>query len=360
MATQPEYGNTYSGFPKEIFAFQENHEKVNAMRIVILNDTRPDRHHGCSRVMTILEEGLRARGGVILATSPLRHAWWSDRVMLRAIARAEAIVINGEGTLHHGRPAARDLLQIVDCPQAAQKPIYLVNALYQENPHEWGGMLRRLAGVWPRDSHSAAELSQAIGHPVPWMLDLTLCAKSPEDPRERQGLVIGDSVDQATSDILARVAAARGATLIPSLQRLKSVQGRTGLRLFLRHISVRRHEARMRRTYSNLRIAPDPQSYAHLVGSAALHITGRFHGVCFSILTGTPFLAITSNSWKIEALLKDIGLDPDRIVTPDTLEAAIDRRDWAYSTAERAAIRASLDQARSDAGHMFDRIIAGA
>ena len=328
------------------------------MRIVILNDTRPDCHHGCSRVMSVLEEGLRARGGVILATSPLRHQWWSDWNLLGAIAQAEAIVINGEGTLHHGRPAAFDLLKIVDCPEAAGKPVYLVNALYQQNPPEWGRMLGRLAGLWARDSRSAAELIQVTGRPVPWMLDLTLCASLPATPGGRQGLVVGDSVDQAVSVTLAAVATARGAALVPSLQRLKTLHGRTGFRLLLRRLSVHRHEMRLRRAHPTLRLAPDPDSYARIVGSADLHLTGRFHGVCFSILTETPFVAIASNSWKIEAMLDDIGLDRDRIVAPDNLEAALDQRDWAYSATERAAIAASLDQARRDAGRMFDRILA--
>ena len=41
-------------------------------------------------------------------------------------------------------------------------------------------------------------------------------------------------------------------------------------------------------------------------------VTGRFHTACMALLTKTPFLALNSNSWKIEALLKDVGLNLKR------------------------------------------------
>jgi len=51
---------------------------------------------------------------------------------------------------------------------------------------------------------------------------------------------------------------------------------------------------------------PDLNAYLLWLKSLDLHITGRFHGACLSILVGTPFFAIKSNSHKIEGLLKDM------------------------------------------------------
>jgi hypothetical protein len=44
-----------------------------------------------------------------------------------------------------------------------------------------------------------------------------------------------------------------------------------------------------------------------LAGSGVV-VSGRFHAVCFALKIGRPFLAVTSNSHKVEALLHDAGL----------------------------------------------------
>jgi polysaccharide pyruvyl transferase WcaK-like protein len=47
-------------------------------------------------------------------------------------------------------------------------------------------------------------------------------------------------------------------------------------------------------------------------------ITGRFHGVCFCLKVGVPFLAVRSNTYKVEGLLEDAGF-ADRLVAKDAL-----------------------------------------
>lgn len=43
------------------------------VRAVILNDTSTRYHHGCSRVMRLLVEGLERHGLHVTARSPARH-----------------------------------------------------------------------------------------------------------------------------------------------------------------------------------------------------------------------------------------------------------------------------------------------
>lgn len=52
-------------------------------------------------------------------------------------------------------------------------------------------------------------------------------------------------------------------------------------------------------------------------------ITGRFHGVCLAILLERPFIAVTSNTHKIEGMLVDAMLGPcGQVVKADELEKA--------------------------------------
>jgi polysaccharide pyruvyl transferase WcaK-like protein len=54
---------------------------------------------------------------------------------------------------------------------------------------------------------------------------------------------------------------------------------------------------------------PSLEAYILWAKSLDLLITGRFHGVCLSVLANTPFLAYESNSHKIRGILKDMGCE---------------------------------------------------
>lgn len=327
------------------------------MRITIMNDTSVDLHHGCSRVMSVLEDGLTSRGGIIVATVPRRHRWWEDRALLERIAASNAIVINGEGTFHHGAAGARDLLKIAQHPDTARIPVHLVNTLFQDNPPDWGPLLHRLCTISPRDSFSAQELSTLLDRPVTHIPDLTLCDGRINVGAERSvDLIVGDSVDKVVTQHLTDLSNATGAMFLPSLSRLRDLGGKTGMSALNRRIKRRLHEHTVRRRVPNLYLAPDAHTYAETLSKGRLHITGRFHGVCFSILTQTPFLATSSNSWKVEALIEDFNLDPARIIHPENLMQALEFRDWNYSTEERRNIDAGLGEAQEAAAALFERI----
>ena len=100
-------------------------------------------------------------------------------------------------------------------------------------------------------------------------------------------------------------------------------------------------------------LAQSEDAYIRAISRARMHVTGRYHAVCFSVMTGTPFLAIGSNSWKIEALLHDIGID-GRVLSmavfgdigPDTL-------DRPFSRDEVAKLKTYLDGAVKSAEQLF-------
>lgn len=94
--------------------------------------------------------------------------------------------------------------------------------------------------------------------------------------------------------------------------------------------------------------------YMDKLGQCTLSVTGRFHAVCFALLTRTPFIAVRSNSWKIDALIDDVGLNRDRLVAPEALSPElILRNDWSYSARERSAIERFLEMNRIKTVNLF-------
>ncbi len=320
--------------------------------VILMNDTSTRYHHGCARVMRLLSQGLESAGLNILARSPARHDWENDAKFLQALTRADLIVINAEGTLHHGKPAAEALLRIAAHPARGDIPVALVNAMYQDNPSEWGTLLAQFSLLSARDSQSAAIMARDSRQPVRWLPDLSLSAPSEVTETPRHGLIVGDSVRLDKRRVLARLAArTRNARFIPT----KTLRGAAWrlpvLGPFLRGLLFRVYNAVWPLRAPDFLMPLTERDYLAQIAGAQMHVTGRFHAVCLSMLTETPFLALTSNASKIEQLLRDAGMDTHRIVDEDGLAPLPDQA--GFSEQELVQIRAFRDSAQRKAAQLF-------
>ncbi|EYD71276.1 polysaccharide pyruvyl transferase family protein [Limimaricola hongkongensis] len=321
------------------------------LRAVILNDTSTRYHHGCSRVMRLLTEGLGRHGLTITARSPARHDWARDGSFLDAMRAADVIVINGEGTLHHGRPAGARLLEVAEHEARGTTPIALVNALWQDNPAEWSEPLSRIDLIAARDSASADTMAQAVGREIRWLPDLSLSAPALTASLPRDGVIVGDSVKPAPRRVLGRAAATLGnAALVPT----KTLTGGIWRLGPARAALAAAWYGAL--GLPALEMPADETAYLNRIARARLHLTGRFHAVCLSMLTETPFLALGSNASKIERLLADAGLDPERLVRAEAFSPPPDAAP--FSEAELSAIRGFCDMAQRRAETLFADIAA--
>lgn len=313
------------------------------LRAVLLNDTSTRYHHGCARVMRLLVAGMQRHGLTISARSPARHDWARDAAFLQALEQADLVVINGEGTLHHGRPAGAALLAVVDHP-ACHAPVALVNALWQDNPADWSGLLSRLALRAARDSASAATMAAADA-PARWLPDLSLSAPAAVSCGPRAGVIIGDSVRLRARQVLARAA-----LVLPDARYLptKTLAHPVWRSRIARSVLFRAYNGVACLRTPPFDMASDEGDYLTRLAAAEGQITGRFHAICLSMLTETPFLALASNASKIERLLTDAGLGTDRMVSAADL--ARPRMPPPFTTPEIAAVRAfrAMAAARSE------------
>ncbi|MDN5873015.1 MAG: polysaccharide pyruvyl transferase family protein, partial [Sinobacteraceae bacterium] len=150
-------------------------------------------------------------------------------------------------------------------------------------------------------------------------------------PEGRRAVLVSDSVhDQQTAE-LRRIAADLRATWAPMRRRMPVPL--TRLRKLGAHRFVRR------------------------VARSACVLTGRFHAVTISIATGTPFFATTSNTPKIEAVLRDVFGNTNRIRrSAKQARAALESERVMFDEAELRAISAYLNQSQDGTRRMFDAI----
>ncbi|MFU8877457.1 MAG: polysaccharide pyruvyl transferase family protein [Wenzhouxiangellaceae bacterium] len=330
----------------------------------MLNDTaHGSAHHGCRCVMDNIKRSVLAAGLTIAATFPVRTPA-TDPALRAAIRAADLVIINGEGSLHHGRPAGQCLIDAAAFARFAGRPVVLINALYQDNPGSWDAVISGLDAIWARDRQSAAELSRAAGRPIACSGELALCTDppTPAPHQVRRGVIVGDSFYGWRSWQLYRASGRlrrhKPARIVP-IQRYPSGRPGAHRNSFPRHLRAlfwREIYRRSRRVDTRVDSLP---TYLAALADAGLSVTGRYHAVCLSLLAGTPLVALDSNSWKIRALLEDAGLDRRRLIAPAQLTPAwLLDQDWSWSARERAGIERLLGDTRANCRQMFHDIAA--
>lgn len=330
-------------------------------RVLLLNDTDENGNHfGCQQVMRTIRTELAKRGLTELESILVGTDWRRDQSARALIDAADLVVINGEGTLHHAKRKAKWLLDAGVRAKGRGAKVALVNALWQSNPRSWAELAAGFDVLWCRDSRSAASLAADTGREVICTGDLSMLHVAPNLDRVRSGKMASCSVYHNVTDHLASLAEQIGAEFVPVTKEIRppSHQWR-GLKRLWRTMTARREAARFIQRHPETRLVGSVDSYLEELLSHELLITGRFHGVCLAILTQTPFLAVSSNSWKIETLLSDIGLDDARVqsLTRITSEL-VNSRDWSFSPSELNQIETRLLNWRTTASLAFDEIVA--
>lgn len=331
----------------------------NEPRLTVLNDTdAAGAHFGCSRVMGNIKRLSEQNGLRICSTVPAATHSFSP-YMRRAIGEADIVMINGEGTLHHGRRHARWLIEAIEYAKSRNKPVALVNALYQDNPELWNPIVSELDIIYARDALSAAQLTRATGRNVEYMGDLALYDETPfHTEGERSGMLFGDSVHvRTTRRLLAtagRISRQAPARVMPITRCYPMSGSRRATASGLQTIYAYYCHRRVARFRNIVSFSDSPLAYMETLRRFTLSVTGRFHALCFALLTGTPFVAVASNSWKMEAIITDAGLRRERLIGPRMLnpEIILDN-DWSYSTEEREAIDRYIETSRTKAKQLF-------
>lgn len=313
-------------------------------KVVVLGDTRDLHHHGCEAVLAELCAGL-TRAGLppqhVLAGLQWRDA--GDGVC----ETADVVVINGEGSLHHDRPHVAGVLALAALRKVRGKTTVLLNASWFANAPERSRELEQFSRVAVRESASAGQILRDGGPAVSMVPDLAIAHALRSGLRHTGGgrIMVSDSTKEERTKSLRRLARVRGWEYLPALA----------------FPAVARAGAKSRKIFRRARLAArlgpfapwlcGPRYHAHAVGAAATGdylarlaasggvVTGRFHTVCFAMAMGVPFVAVASNTPKIEAIITDAGLDvAKRVASMEDLDAM--REVPPYDEAERAALMA--------------------
>lgn len=258
-------------------------------KVVLVNDTSLfNTHFGCQLVGQTIREQCARVGLNIIASLPLEF----NRNQVKPwLQRADLVIVNGEGSMHHGRHT--NLLNL-----ANRYPCALVNCVYQENGDQ--PALNNFLYVSARESLSANEV---LSHGV-------ACE------------VVPDLIFAST---------------------------------LLRSIVVRPANLPLGITdnVTNPLTGFSPKS--ELVYETLLKIrrcrticAGRFHAAIAAAVMGIPFSTWESNTWKTQGMMQDIGIEHLHFSTQaeavDNVPSTLDPKVPAYVKQARKQIRVMFNQ----------------
>lgn len=321
---------------------------MNKQKVVLLNDSSSDHHYGCSRVVSNLKILIQQSGGEIIHSLKISEPIDNPKTRA-ALSKADIVIINGEGTFHHGALRAQQMLQLVH-EYSLDK--YLVNATYDSNPNSFAEYLKTYKAISVRETKSQQTLIKYnISSTV--LPDLSFYSDSLFN-EHRSGYLYGDSVNEEVSWQILQYFRTKSNFSInqihfygkPLKQSIvyffKSLRKKRAIKYNIRRAFYQKHQT-------------SPEAYHQSIARSEGIVTGRYHAVCFAVNSQTPFLAVSSNSHKIEGLLEDIGLK-GRIIAQEKIKEV--ETVTPFNESERDSIVHYVTQGRANIQSFYQQILS--
>ena len=323
---------------------------VKRPQYVLLNDTARlggGFHLGTLYACHAIRSHLAARG--------LQEAFWANDLagfrahLERCPTPPQLLVLNGEGTLHHGAPRARALLEACRIGKSLGMKVAVLNTVWEANDDEMLACLQAADAVHVRDTRSLAALPP--GFPARVTPDASIpvfreVTRSAGFPAAVHPVAVMDNVVPNAAQALLRFAEA-GALPFFAMPGVALGQLRQGV------------------SGGAGPVWPRLLQITDLMAAQGW-VTGRFHGMIGALCAGRPVCAIGSNTAKIEGLLDDFGLGAECLLGADwhlkppaaqrvDVERCLDlQQDPAFIARRERALHAACDRI----GRMFDQVAA--
>lgn len=307
------------------------------MRIAIINDTRSTNHYGCLMVMRNLEILLKSQGAEVVWTWPVGVDWRKKIEQIVSKPKVDAIIVNGEGTIHHGpkRWQAEALAEFAKFSRSTLKvPVYLINATLYANENSLYDSLKFYNFIYVRDRVSHEELNK-LKIKNKFVPDMTFSITSNLVPYQDKNICVVDSVMQTDVPFLKNFSKKYQADYC------SMVVSRPGNYSFLK--KPRRFFLTSFKWIIKERLRSlDPKEFERYLGHYKLVVTGRYHTVTMCLKNRIPFVALESNTPKISYLLNEVFGNTRRVLLVNDLEK-IKLEQWnTYSEDELIAINGFL------------------
>lgn len=250
---------------------------TSKIKIYLLNDTSREKGHlGCQTVINNINTLCRKNGmEIVFYDKSLPSNDRSIEAYGDVLQKCDAVIFNGEGSLHDG--AAINMFEKCRLAKELGKKVFLINSVWQNNT-ETNRYLNLFDLVTFRESLSYEEALPFCKEEAMVVPDLAFYGdRLLHEDKNTTKLLFTDSVKASNSRKLYSLA--------------------------------KKYSAEF---YGMTENACFPQLSEEVIANLdekAKIVTGRFHTLVFAMKYKIPALVLTSNTHKIEGLLKDSGLE---------------------------------------------------
>ncbi len=343
-------------------SIKKNNKPKVFKKAVILNDTSSARHHGCKIVMKNISQLLLKNEIRIININPYYINWEKNAGFIESMLNSDIVIVNGEGTLHHSQPEAKSLVRVAKyVKENLNIPVVLINSTIQDNDGQFYNDLKYFNLIYTRESLSRGELLKYnISSTV--VPDLSFYTKHDFFEKTDNHLIgVTDSVFWDLSQELYKLSENKNHLFLPivtppsfCLDDIESILPITKY-YFIKVVASILIKFHYPLKYGHARILfykKNYEKYINQISNLNFLVVGRYHSLCFALKTLTPFIAILSNSFKMEGVLSDIGII-ERLRSFDELSV----EDYKpFSTDDSAKIASYINQAPKKIEDMFSDI----
>ena len=293
-------------------------------KAILFNDTTDEWHHGCDLVIQSIKKLLKKNKIELVYSSNSSADYTKDNKLKKIIEKfkIDLFVVNGEGSIHHDSERAIKLLNISNFAKKFKIKSVLINCTYAFNKNINNiSLLKKFDLISVRENKSKHEL-QKFGIKALLVPDLSYYSIETltNNHNNIQQVVVSDSVISKLTYKLHKYARKNNFKFLPILSFYKinifQIKSYFGYLKFLvkNLINILFRFNNLDTNHSRFYGTRSVSSFLGTINNSKFFITGRYHSVCIAIKLKKPFVAIKSNTYKIEEMLKDIGLNENRII----------------------------------------------
>ena len=330
-------------------------------KAILINDTSSERHHGCNTVINQIDYFFDKFNIKIIYYHDTNSSFSNFKKYQKKFnPDFDILLINGEGSIHNSNIKSKNIIEIgIWTKNVLKKKVVLFNSVFQNMSNELIKKISYFDLIYIRDSlsHSFLNKNNIVSIYVP---DIVLSFKKKiKTFSNHDHIIFTDSVfrDQ-THELLKLSKEIDNSLFLPLSTSPSKKYFKTYFRFFLRYYVLKipfifnkykNFDYEVQKKYVNF------DNFLKNITSSKINICGRYHAIIFSIIYKIPFIAIKSNTHKVESLLMEIGLE-NRLINIKNINMKIITNLSEFKKKELILIDDFLNKSHSKIKNMFTSI----
>lgn len=329
-------------------------------RAILINNTESENHHGCYTVINQIKKLLKKKS-IKLVYSHDTNLGFENYLSLikKRDIKFDLLIINGEGSLHSSSKKAKEIIEIgYWTKKVLNKSVILINSVFQNNDQILISKIKSFDLIYVRDKFSQKYLSNN-NIECNYVPDLVFSYNKRVKSINSKKIVFTDSVFRNLShDLFNLQKSFKNTQFIPLSTRPSIFFFKAYTRFIVRYYILKipfifkkykNIDYEIQKKYLNY------YSFINEISNAKINICARYHAIVFSLIFRVPFVAIKSNTHKVESLLNEIGLE-NRLIKIEELKFNNIIKFSSYSNQEIDLIENFIKKSKIKIKDMFTEI----